>query len=217
MKVLLASLFAAALFAQTLDTGILGTVTDPSGAVIADAVVGITQTATGVKRTTKSAADGKFEVRYLNPGEYAIEVQATGFRSARASNIVIQINQQARLDFSLQVGDVQQAVEVGATTPLLQTENATLGEVIASERIVNLPLNGRTFTQLAQLTPGVRISEANLFSTSTGGSRIVANGARDAWEQVNLDGVTMVNNRSNYINLYPSIEAIQEFKVQSGT
>ena len=103
-----------------------------------------------------------------------------------------------------------------AASPLLQTENATLGEVVARERIVNLPLNGRSFTQLAALTPGVRVTEANLFTTSTGGSRIVANGAREAWLQVNVNGITMVNNRSNYINLYPSIEALQEFKVQSG-
>jgi hypothetical protein len=216
MKVTIALLLAATLSGQTLDTGILGSVTDPTGAVVANASVSITQTATGVKRTTHSAADGKYEVRYLVPGEYSVEAQAPGFRTVRASSIVIQINQQARLDFSLQVGDIQQAVEVSAATPLLQTENATLGEVVAHERVVNLPLNGRTFTQLAQLAPGVRISEANLFTTSTGGSRIIANGARDAWEQVNLDGITMVNNRSNYINLYPSIEAIQEFKVQSG-
>lgn len=213
---LLLVLLAVLAWAQTLDTGILGTVTDPSGAVVANASVSITQTATGVKRTTQTAADGKYEVRYLVPGEYSVEVQAQGFRTARASNIVIQINQQARLDFALQVGEVQQTLEVTAAAPLLQTENATLGEVVARERIVNLPLNGRTFTQLAALTPGVRISEANLFSTSTGGSRIIANGARDAWEQVNIDGITMVNNRSNYINLYPSIEALQEFKVQSG-
>ena len=213
---LLLVLVAALAWTQTLDTGILGTVTDPSGAVVANASVSITQTATGVKRTTQTGADGKYEVRYLVPGEYSVEVQAQGFRTARASNIVIQINQQARLDFPLQVGEVQQTLEVTAAAPLLNTETATLGEVVAHERIVNLPLNGRLFTQLAALTPGVRISEANLFSTSTGGSRIIANGARDAWEQVNIDGITMVNNRSNYINLYPSIEALQEFKVQSG-
>jgi hypothetical protein len=207
---------AFCLTAQTLDTGLLGTITDPTGAVVAGAAVSITQTATGVRRTTQTAADGKYEVRYLVPGEYSIEVRAQGFRAARASSVVVQINQQARLDFSLQVGEVQETVEVTATAPLLNTETATLGEVVARERIVNLPLNGRTFTQLAALTPGVRVSEANLFSTSTGGSRIVANGARDAWEQVNIDGITIVNNRSNYINLYPSIEALSEFKVQSG-
>lgn len=213
-------LFAAAAFlllsAQSIDTGILGLITDPSGAVVAGANVTITNTGTGVKRPVTSASDGKYEIRYLVPGEYTVEVTAPGFRPARASAIAIQINQQARIDFSLQVGEVAEAVEVKATSPLLQTENATLGEVVGGERIVNLPLNGRTFTQLAALTPGVRVSDPNLFSASTDGSRIIANGTRQAWLQVNLDGVTIVNNRSNYINLYPSVDALQEFKVQTG-
>jgi Carboxypeptidase regulatory-like domain len=139
------------LTAQTLDTGILGTITDPTGAVVAGATVNITQTATSVRRTTQTAADGKYEVRYLVPGEYSIEVRVQGFRAARASSVVVQINQQARLDFSLQVGEVQETVEVTVAAPLLNTETATLGEVVARERIVNLPLNGRTFTQLAAL------------------------------------------------------------------
>ena len=111
---------------------------------------------------------------------------------------------------------MQQTVEVSASAPLLQTENATLGEVVTQERIVNLPLNGRSFTQLAALTPGVRVADPSQFTASTDGSRIIANGARDIWMQVNLDGVTLVNNRSNYVTLYPSIDALQEFKVQSG-
>ena len=116
----------------------------------------------------------------------------------------------------MQVGEVAEAVEVNATSSLLQTENATLGEVVGSERIVNLPPNGRSFTQLAALTPVVRVADPNLFSASTDGSRIIANGTRQAWLQVNLDGITIVNNRSNYINLYPSVDALQEFKVQTG-
>jgi hypothetical protein len=212
----LLALISSPALAQTIDTGILGSVTDPSGAVITGATVSITQTATGVKRETTTSADGKYDLRYLVPGEYLVEVRAAGFRSVRAANIAVQINQQARLDFTLQVGQVQETVEVTAVASLLQTENATLGEVVARERIVNLPLNGRSFTQLAALTPGVRVTEANLYSTSTGGSRIIANGARDAWLQVNISGINMVNNRSNYINLYPSIDAMQEFKVQSG-
>ena len=120
------------------------------------------------------------------------------------------------MEFTLQVGDVQQTVEVTASAPLLQTENATLGEVVTQERILNLPLNGRSFTQLAALTPGVRVVDPSQFTASTDGSRIIANGARDIWMQVNLDGVTLVNNRSNYVTLYPSIDALQEFRVQSG-
>lgn len=209
------TLISAALNAQTIDTAILGTVTDTTGAAVAKAAVVITQKATGVARSTESNTDGNYEVRYLVPGEYTVDVKSGGFRSAR-STVQVQINQQVRIDFAMQVGDVQESVEVTAATPLLQTENATLGEVIGQEKILNLPLNGRTFTQLAALTPGVRVNDANMFTTSTGGSRIIANGARDAWLQVNLDGITMVNNRSNYINLYPSIEALSEMKVQSG-
>jgi outer membrane receptor protein involved in Fe transport len=207
---------AGFLSAQTIDTSVLGVVTDPSGAVIAGASVTVTNNATGVKRPSTTGADGQYEIRYLVPGEYTVEVTATGFRPARAAKVVIQINQQARIDFSMRVGEVTEAVEVTAATPLLQTENATLGEVVGGERIVNLPLNGRNFTQLAALTPGVRVQDPNLFSASTDGSRIIANGTRAAWLQVNLDGVTMVNNRSNYINLYPSVDALQEFKVQTG-
>jgi hypothetical protein len=210
-----ASLLGSGLLcAQTLDTGILGTVTDPTGAAVAGATVNVSQIGTGVKRTSQTAADGKYDVRYLIPGEYSVEVQATGFRAAVAKSLTLQINQQARLDIALQVGDVQQSIEVSATSQLLQTENGTLGEVIAHERIVNLPINGRTFTQLATLTPGVRVTEVNQYN-STGGSRIIANGARDAWLQVNLNGVSMVNNRSNYITMFPSMDAIAEFKVQT--
>ncbi|HYM11194.1 MAG TPA: TonB-dependent receptor [Bryobacterales bacterium] len=203
------------LAAQTLDTGILGTVTDPSGAVVASATVTITQAATGVEKTVTTDAGGRYEVRYLVPGEYVVEAKAQGFRTERKSGLEIQIGQLAPINFSLQVGNVVETVEVTSTAPLLHTENATLGEVVAPERMVNLPLNGRSFVQLSVLTPGVRTSEPSQFTASTGGSRIIANGARDAWMQVNIDGITMVDNRSNYVNLYPIIDALQEFKVQT--
>jgi hypothetical protein len=202
--------------AQTLDTGIVGSVTDPAGAMVTEAAVTITNTQTGISRSVTTNPSGLFEVRYLVPGNYTVDVQAPGFRRERRTGIVIQIGQQARVDVALQVGDVQQTVEVSASAPLLQTENATLGEVVTQERIVNLPLNGRSFTQLAALTPGVRAVDPSQFTASTDGSRIIANGARDIWMQVNLDGVTLVNNRSNYVTLYPSIDALQEFRVQSG-
>src|SRR5215467_13569691 len=147
------------LTAQTLDTGILGTIVDPGGGSTAGASVTISSPATGFSRVVKTGADGKYEVRYLVPGEYTVEVQAQGFRTERRPGVVIQINQQARIDFAMQIGEVQQTIEVTGAAPLLQTENATLGEVVASERIVNLPLNGRSFVQLSVLTPGVRTSE----------------------------------------------------------
>jgi outer membrane receptor protein involved in Fe transport len=197
--------------AQSLDTGILGTVVDPAGAALTVASVTVTQPATGMTRTIQTGADGSYEVRYLRPGEYIVDVKAPGFRSERRTGITLQISQLARIDFTLQVGQVQETVEVSAAAPILQTENATIGEVVARERVVNLPLNGRNFLQLSVLTPGVVVQEeANGQRT-----RVIANGTRDIWMQVNINGITAVNNRANFVNFYPSIDAIQEFKVQS--
>jgi hypothetical protein len=198
--------------AQTLDTAILGIASDPSGAVISGAVVTVTQTATGLTHSVTTGTDGKYEVRYLLPGEYTVEVKTAGFRGERRTGIVIQLEQQARIDFSLQVGEVIETVEVTSTAPLLQTENATLGEVVASERIVNLPLNGRIFADLANLTPGVVVSDVDWAP----GSFIAVNGTRHIWMQVNFDGVAATNNRHAFAAMYPSVDALQEFKVQSG-
>jgi hypothetical protein len=198
--------------AQTLDTGILGTVTDEQGTVVPGATVTFTQPATGFTRTVITGPDGGYEVRYLRPGEYAVEVQLTGFRTERRTGITLQLSQLARIDVRLRVGEIRDTVEVTAAPPLLQTEGAVLGEVIGTERVVNLPLNGRNFLQLSNLTPGVVVrEEANAVRT-----RVVANGSRDIWMQVNINGISAVNNRHNFVNFYPSIDAIEEFKVQSG-
>jgi hypothetical protein len=202
---------AGSLSAQTADTAILGTVTDPAGAVIVGASVRATQPDTGVSRETVSNAEGLYEIRYLRPGDYVLEIRAAGFRTERRTGIVLQINQQARFDLRLQVGEVVETVEVSAAAPLLQTESAVVGDVIGQQRIVNLPLNNRNFLQLAILTPGVRIKE----ESNGERTRVVANGNRDIWMQVNINGITAVNNRAPFVNFYPSVDAIQEFKVQS--
>lgn len=207
---------ALALSAQTVDTAILGRVTDPQGSAIPKATITITESSTGVSRTANTSGEGTFEVRYLVPGEYTVEVGAAGFRTERRTGITIQIAQQARLTFALQVGEIQQTVEVNAAAPLLQTENSTLGSVVGTERTVDLPLNGRQFNDLAVLTPGVVVSDIDQHSSSTAGALISANGQRPIWSQVNVDGVSMVNNRHAYVNIFPSVDAIQEFRVQTG-
>lgn len=196
---------------QTIDTGILGTVKDPPGAAIAGAMVTITQPATGTTRTVTTGPSGTYEVRYLQPGDYTVEVTMGGFKTERRTGIVLQISQLARIDVTMQLGEVKETVEVSSVAPVLQTENAVLGEVVARERIVNLPLNGRNFLQLSTLTPGVVVRE----ESNGERTRVIANGARDIWMQVNINGVTAVNNRANFVNFYPSVDAIQEFKVQS--
>src|SRR5678815_4468302 len=153
MRRLLALAILAATLAtpQSLDTGIVGTVTDPGGAVITGASVTVTQPVTGFTRTIATASDGSYEVRYLRPGDFIVEISAAGFRSERRTGITLQLSQLARIDFSLQVGQVQETVEVTSAAPILQTENATIGEVVGQERVVNLPLNGRNFLQLSTL------------------------------------------------------------------
>ena len=204
------------LVAQTVDTAILGTVVDAGGGAVANATVTVTQVANNLAKVVKTGPDGSYELRYLLPGAYAIEVTAGGFNTERRRGIDLQLGQQAKVDFALQIGAVQQTVEVNSAPPLLQTENASLGQVVGSERIENLPLNGRKFNDLAILTPGVQVYNPDLHSSSTDGSQIGGNGGRLIWGQVNVDGITMVNNRHNYVNLYPSLDAIQEFRVQTG-
>ncbi|MCI0366589.1 MAG: TonB-dependent receptor, partial [Phycisphaerales bacterium] len=184
---------------------------DPAGAVIVGATVTATQPEIGVSRDTTSNGEGLYEIRYLRPGQYVLEVKASGFRTERRTGIVLQINQQARFDVRLQVGEVVETVEISSAAPLLQTESAVVGDVIAQQRIVNLPLNNRNFLQLSIMTPGVRIKE----ESNGERTRVVANGNRDIWMQVNINGITAVNNRAPFVNFYPSVDAIQEFKVQS--
>ena len=116
----------------------------------------------------------------------------------------------------MHVGGVSQVVEVEAAPPLLQTQDASLGVVVGTESAANLPLDGRKFDDLAILTPGVTFSDPDNHTSSEGGASINSYGNQVTWAQTNIDGVTMVSNRHAYINLYPSVDAIQEFKVYTG-
>src|SRR5205085_9564259 len=115
-----------------------------------------------------------------------------------------------RINFVIQVGAVDERVEVTAEAPLIATENAALGEVVSRERIVNLPLNGRRFLDLAALTPGVTVTTSAQFSI------LKTNGTRNTTMQLGFDGVTATANRWAFVAVFPSLDAVQEFKVQSG-
>jgi hypothetical protein len=198
------------LTAQTLDTAILGVVKDPSGAVIPNAEITISQPSTGLTKKVTTNQDGAYEVRYLLPGQYSVEASAAGFTTERRTSVVLQTGQQARLNFDMQVGQVAERTEVVAETPLLQTENATLGEVVSEERVQNLPLNGRRFVDLAALTPGVTVRTESQFSL------VRANGTRDTTMALSFDGVKATANRWAFVAIFPPLDAIQEFKVQTG-
>jgi hypothetical protein len=206
----------AVLMGQTVDTSILGSVTDSSGSVIAGATVVVRADDTGQEKTVTTGSNGQYVVQYLVPGNYTVSVNATGFAGTVQKGIQLALSQQIHLDMALTVGGTQQVVEVNAAQALLQSENASLGTTVDTNRTVNLPLNGRKFNDLAVLTPGVRVSNPDNHSSSTAGSTIASNSGRGDWGAVLVDGVALTNNRSAYVNNYPSIDAIEEFLVQTG-
>jgi hypothetical protein len=207
---------SAPLYAQTIDTAIVGTVSDNSGAVIPGANVVVLSVGTGIEKKAVTAGTGEYGITYLAPGKYDLTVSAPGFVSVQQKGIVLQINQQARINIALKAGAAEQTVQVSATQPLLQSEDSSLGVVVGTESAQNLPLNGRKFDDLAILTPGVTVYNPDNHTSTEDGAAINAYGSQQTWAQVNVDGVTMVNNRHAYVNLYPSVDAIQEFKVLTG-
>jgi hypothetical protein len=227
MRASIAFLIASAgMLAQTDSTQILGLITDSSGAVISGATVTAKRVATGDVRTTTSNETGNYIFQLLNIGEYEVTCTAPGFKSEVRSGIVLQLQQKARLDFSLQVGQQVERIEVAASTPLLRTEDATLGSVVEHRRIVELPLNGRNFAQLATLMPGVNFGASRMGLNGQGTiasvlampgqiADISANGQRDANQNITLDGVVAVDSHHSAMLFSPSIEAVEEFKIQS--
>ena len=131
-----------------------GVINDSSGAVLANAEVTVTNLETGVAINTTTNDEGLYRAPALNPGRYGVEAKASGFASARVGEVRLEVGQTARLDFSLQIGDVSETVEVSAQITLLNSETTDVGQVIDGKRIVEMPLNGRNYLQLAKLTAG---------------------------------------------------------------
>src|ERR1700724_507771 len=148
------SLLISAASAQTFGE-ITGEVKAPSGAVAPNASATATHVATNAARTTRTNEAGIYSFPALIPGTYQVRVEAAGFQLAVCSNIDLQVQQTARIDFTLTVGQATQTVEVSAAAQALTTESATVGTVIEEKRITELPLNGRDFLQLVALSPNV--------------------------------------------------------------
>src|SRR5205807_5461842 len=142
-------------WAQVDTATVTGTVRDASGAVVTNATVTATETDTGIKVTAKSKSDGHYVITPLKIGKYSVSAEATGFQTETRQNIVLDVQQNQRLDFQLHVGSVSQTAEVTSGAQILETETATLGDVVAAQQVEELPLNGRRYTDLAALTAGV--------------------------------------------------------------
>jgi len=213
-------------FSQTTSTTILGNVIDPSGAAVAGAKVTATNTRTQVKQEGVTTSSGDYTFPLLDIGEYSITVEAAGFKTVTRGGLVLQINEKLRADFTLQVGQVSERVEVTGAVTALKTDESSIGDVIEQKRIVELPVNGRNVGNLAVLQAGVMFgSRGGLDGQGgTGGGipipgqtiALVANGQREVSQHATLDGVVATEARVNTVPFSPSPEAIEEVKVFTG-
>ncbi len=218
-KFLLLALMAFTAFGQTTTGTFLGFVSDSSGAAVSGARVKATNEATGLTRTSTTNATGEYVIALLPVGRYTLTIEANGFKKRQVNNLTLEIDQKAKLDAQLEIGQVSETVVINENaTTLARTETAEAGEVIENKRIVELPLNGRIFLQLAQLTPGVTENSRGGFGQQLGavtGPRITVMGARESDNYFTLDGVGLTDRFYNTLSIPVSVDAIQEFKVQS--
>jgi hypothetical protein len=210
----------APLSAQTTAGSIVGTVTDPSGAVISGAAITVTNIGTNISVKATSDSAGSYVVTPLEVGHYSVSVEAPGFKKSVHSDITVNVQDRVRVDAALEVGAVTDTVEVAAQAPMLQTDTSYLGQVVESQRIVDLPLNGRYFSRLAVLTAGTAPTPNGARDEKTGG--FSANGVRPYQNNYLLDGVDnnslsedLVSQQSFVIG--PPPDAIAEFKVQTNS
>jgi hypothetical protein len=210
----LPAILTSTLFASGPTGTITGTVTDPSGAVVRNAGITILNEATNAVREAETNAAGDYTVTLLTPGRYRITVESAGFRRSFFSDVSIDVDQTVRVDFKLEVGATSEELQVKDTPPAIQTDTSTLGQVVNNRFVQELPLNERNFLSFALLVPGSQLP-AEGSQNSTQGGALSVNGAREQSNNFLLDGV---DNNDPYINQYvalPSVDAIQEFKVQS--
>ncbi|MGD0913021.1 MAG: carboxypeptidase regulatory-like domain-containing protein, partial [Terracidiphilus sp.] len=215
LAVLLAAFMAAFLCqrvsAQATTGSVSGHVVDPAGKVVQGAQVAVRDVDTGIEATVATDQSGDFELTALPPGHYTIDVGAAGFATSTVPAFELNIDQKARFDISMKVGAVSSSVEVSDSAPILQTQGAETGQVIDGRELTDLPLEGRNFTSLMLLVPGV--------GTGGGGNNlnISVDGQREFSNSVEINGTEVTGNRNNDTNMVPSPDALQEFKMVTST
>ncbi len=219
LSVILVCLGSPAIYAQLESGAILGTVTDQSRAVIPGAKVILTNEETGFTVSTITASGGTYAFTPIKIGTYAVSAEFRGFETSVRPHITVNVQQQVVVDFSLRPGLETQTVEVTSGVPLLQVQNASVGQVVDGKQVNDLPLNGRNFTFLAQLSAGVTTMQQDSrgFGASGGFS---ANGVRSESNNYLLDGIDNNNDSQDFLNgtfyvALPPVDAIAEFKVET--
>ena len=212
---------AAPSFAQ-LSGGILtGTVRDTTGAAIPNANVTVTNAATGTRSTFITNSSGAFQTPTLPVGTYSVNISAAGFNSVQQNDIILEVEARVEVNPTLSAGNVTQTVQVSGGAPSMDTTTATVGTVISSRPVAELPLNGRNALALVAITPGVRTNGgANYSGFADRGTLLTSvsiNNGPNAANGILLDGANNVQTYLGEVSINPAVDAIQEFKVQSGT
>lgn len=216
--VVCAALTAAA-YGQTFYGSVVGTVSDATGSAVPEAAVTLTNVGTADRRTMQSDSEGNYRFLNIAPGRYRLEVERTGFNKIVREPITVEVESAVRIDVGMAVGDVTQVVEVMAQTPLLQTENASLGQVVDSRKVLEMPLNGRNPFGLVALVPGV-VPGGQSGTTPTGANPFAWGNFQIGGGQSNqsasyIDGAPINASYANLTALVPTQDAVQEFRVQT--
>jgi len=209
--------------AQLSTADIVGTVTDPSGAVIPNANVILTDLGTKEQRSSTTSAGGDFNFSLLPVGSYSVTVSKPGFKSASLANLAVEAGDRARADVQMQTGSVAETVTVVAQTPLLQADNATVSSTVTAKAVQDLPLNGRNFVQLVQLVPGANEGPGN--GLTSGGrpddrrqtSGFSVNGQDNVLNDFTVDGIDDNERIIGTIGVRPDVEGIQEITVETNS
>ena len=213
------SMFTLSALSQTTTGSIVGSVTDPSGAAVAGVTVTLTNDATGERHSDATDASGDYQFVLLTPGVYKIDMEGTGFKHYTRDQIVVQVDQTFRVNATMEVGAVNQQVVVTSQAPIMQTETASLGQVVSGKAVTNIPLNGRNVLALVALVPGV-VPQGSSSGNLTGQNVFAAGnyqigGGNGNQSSVLVDGSPVNTSYGNTVELVPDQDVIQEFKVQT--
>lgn len=200
-------------FGQTTSGAIYGTVSDASGAVVPGADITVTNVATNVAKTGKANDKGEYTFPVLDPGDYKVAAQMTGFQTQTQTGIRLDANQNVHVNFSMQVGAVDQNITVESDTTLVDTRESQIGNTVDQKRIVDLPLNGRNAYDLLTILPGVTNYSPDVPTGSRQGTQIIVNGVPGQSTAYYLDGAYDTNVWRFGGNLLPNPDALQEFRV----
>lgn len=212
-------LLVGTLNGQVISSSIVGDVADASGAAVPGATIVVTNTGTAATRQIVSDANGSYVFAQLPPGNYQIVASLAGFKRYEVSSINLPVNQTIRVDIAFSVGDVAEQVQVTAAAPLLESETSSLGQVISQQNVVELPLNGRNFMQLANISAGVvpaYNARSATISNQSGRTDMAVHisGSRGDTNSYLIDGVETRSSWFNSPSVLMSVDAVQEFRIE---